>query len=70
MNTEEREKKRKKKLEISIGKRDIGFLNFFRTIKFVILATLQNFVINNLSNLRPRTKYGVRFLSANSHKRF
>ena len=53
------QKKQGKKLDISIWKHNIGFLNFVRTITFTILATFQNFGIIILSTLRSRTTYDV-----------
>ena len=67
MENNENEKTRKK-LDILIWKHDICFLNFLRNKKLAILVTFQN--INNLSTLKPRTKYSVHFSSTNSHRNF
>ena len=42
MNTEETEKNKWKKLENSIWKHDIGFLNFLIITTFTIFATFEN----------------------------
>ena len=41
MKTEEIEKKKEEKVDISISNDEIGFLNFLRFIIFTILATLK-----------------------------
>ena len=62
MNTEEKQREKKKKTLIWIC--NSGFLNFHGNITFIILATFQNFVIITLSTLRPLTTHDVRFLIA------
>ena len=48
MKTEEIEKKKEEKVDISISNDEIGFLNFLRFIIFTILATFKSFVIISL----------------------
>ena len=45
VKTEEIEKKKEEKLDISISNHEIGFLNFLRFIAFTILMTFKDFAI-------------------------